>query len=77
VAQATRPRRAPRLGPDEFIAGHITRLGRFRKRDPRVARKLPGCSRTLGVVAWAVFLAEVLRRARRAQPEDSGPSAVA
>ena len=27
-------RRAPRLGPDELIAPHITRVGRFRKRRP-------------------------------------------
>ncbi|MPZ74056.1 MAG: hypothetical protein GEU74_12640 [Nitriliruptorales bacterium] len=58
-------RRAPRLGPDESIAGHITRLGRFRKRDPRRARDLPGCARVIGAVAWAAFMVEMLRRARR------------
>ena len=66
MVETTRPRRAPRLGPDELIADHITRLGRFRKRDPRKARELPGCARVLGAIAWAAFLAELLRRARRA-----------
>jgi hypothetical protein len=61
------------LGPDEFIAGHITRLGRFAKKDPRKSQPLPGCARVLGVIAWAGFLAEMLRRARRTQtPSDQG-----
>jgi hypothetical protein len=60
-------RRAPRLGPDQLIAAHITRLGRFRKLDPRKARKLPSIAKVAGVVAWGVFLEETFRRARRAE----------
>ena len=76
MAETTRARRAPRLGPDELIADHITRLGRFRKRDPRKSRELPGCARVIGVIAWAAFLAELLRRARRVRTpsEDAGPT---
>ena len=59
-------RRAPRLGPDELIAPHITRLGRFRAINPTKARKLPGFSKFLGVVGWAVLLEESYRRARKA-----------
>ena len=65
-------RRAPRLGPDEFIAPHITRLGRFRKINPLKARKLPGIARVAGAVAWAVFLEETMRRARKASKADAG-----
>jgi hypothetical protein len=60
-------RRAPRLGPDELIAAHITRLGRFAKRDPRKARKLPPVSKWLGVLGWGIFLEETFRRARAAK----------
>jgi hypothetical protein len=60
-------RRAPRLGPDQLIASHITRVGRFRKLDPRKARPLPRFTKFLGVVAWGVFLEESFRRARRAE----------
>ena len=60
------PRRAPRLGPDELIASHFTRVGRFRKIDPTKPRKLPSVSRVLGAVGWAVLLEESVRRARKA-----------
>ena len=55
------------MGPDELIAGHITRLGRFRKRDPRKPRKLPPFSKWLGVLAWVMLVEESFRRARSAQ----------
>ena len=60
-------RRAPRLGPDDLIAPHITRLGRFRKINPIKPRKLPGFSKFLGVVGWAVLVEESFRRARKAE----------
>ncbi len=66
------PRRAPRLGPDDRIAPYITRRGRFRKIDPTKAHKLPGCAAVLGVVAWAVLLGEVLRRAVKASRGGAG-----
>jgi hypothetical protein len=59
-------RRAPRLGPDQLIAGHITRTGRFRRIDPSTPRALPRLSQWLGTVAWLVFMEEMLRRGRRA-----------
>lgn len=59
--------RAPRLGPDEFIAPHITRLGRFRKVNPLKPRKLPSFSKVLGVIGWAVLLEETVRRARKTE----------
>ena len=58
--------RAPRLGPDELIAPHFTRLGRFRAINPLKAKKLPKFSKFLGVVGWAVLVEESLRRARKA-----------
>jgi len=63
--------RAPRLGPDDTIAPYITRLGRFRKVDPRKGRPLPSLTKMLGVVAWAAFLAETLRRAAKADTVDT------
>lgn len=65
-------RRAPRLGPDELLAPHITRLGRFRRIDPTKPAKLPAVSRVLGVVAWALLLEESVRRARRATQGEDG-----
>jgi hypothetical protein len=59
-------RRAPRLGPDELIAGHITRVGRFRKINPAKGRRLPHFSRVLGFIGWAVLVEESFRRARKA-----------
>ncbi len=67
-------RRAPKLGPDEFIAPHITRLGRFRKVNPLKPRPLPSVSRVLGAVGWAVFLEETLRRARKASKMEDAAS---
>jgi len=57
------PLRAPRLRPDERIAPYITRRGRFRRMDPRRTRSLPRLARVLGVLGWAVLLAESFRRA--------------
>ena len=68
--QSDRQARAPRLGPNEFIAPHITRLGRFRKINPLKVRKLPGFSKFLGVIGWAVLLEESIRRARKAESGD-------
>ena len=56
-------RRAPRLGPDERIAAHITRTGRFRAVDPTKGRPLPGIVRVLGALGWVVLLGESFRRA--------------
>ena len=67
--------RAPRLGPDQLIAPHITRLGRFRKVNPTKPRKLPSLSKVLGVVGWAVLLGEAFRRARRATAEERSGTA--
>lgn len=67
-------RRAPRLGPDELIAPYFTRRGRFRKVDPTKSRKLPHVSRLLGVLAWALLLGDVLRRAARASRGDGAAS---
>jgi hypothetical protein len=60
-----RAARAPRLSAGEFIAPHMTRVGRFRKINPLKPRKLPAVSRILGAVAWAVFLEETVRRASK------------
>ena len=68
-------RRAPRLGPDELIAFHITRLGRFRKINPTKAQKLPGFSKFLGFVGWVVLLEESFRRARKAATQPAEPTA--
>lgn len=65
-------RRAPRLGPDELIAPHITRLGRFRTMNPTKPRKLPGVSKFLGFVGWVVLLEESFRRAREASSPAQG-----
>ena len=69
-------RRAPRLGPEEFIAAHMTRLGRFRKINPLKPRKLPSFSKFLGVIGWALLVEESLRRARKASAADAQPAGV-
>ncbi len=58
-------RRAPRLGPDDLLAPHMTRVGRFRKVDPTRPGRVPGPAAVLGGIAWAVLLFESFRRARR------------
>ena len=68
------PRRAPRLTPDQLIAPHITRVGRFRKIDPTKPKPLPGCAKILGVLAWAGFVGEVARRAYRASRQADAPN---
>ena len=65
------PHRAPRLSPDQLIAPHITRVGRFRKVDPTTSRPLPGCAKIVGVVVWAAFVAEIVRRAWRASRDQT------
>jgi hypothetical protein len=63
---APRPaRRAPRLSPDQRIAPHITRRGRFLRVDPLQDRALPSVWRVLGVLGWAVLLEETMRRGRK------------
>ncbi|HVL98539.1 MAG TPA: hypothetical protein VM324_04520 [Egibacteraceae bacterium] len=58
-------RRAPRLGPEDRIAPHIARTGRFRKVDPLSPRELPPFSRLLAGIGWAILVEESLRRAYR------------
>ena len=69
--RAAPQRRAPRLSPDQLIASHITRRGRFAKLDPRKARRLPSFTKVAGAIAWGVFLEEAFRRARRAERQES------
>jgi hypothetical protein len=70
-------RRAPRLGPHERIAKRITRLGRFRKIDPRRGRPLPSLPSLVAVVGWTVLLEESFRRAiAAARAAGRSPSAV-
>jgi hypothetical protein len=57
-------RRAARLGPDERIAPHLTRGGRFARIDPLKAATRPTLPRILGAVGWAILTVESLRRAR-------------
>ena len=66
-------RRAPRLGPDEYIAKHITRVGRFRKINPLKPKKLPRVVHVLGVLGWAALLEESFRRARRVHRVKKAP----
>lgn len=61
---ADRGRRAPRLGPGERIAPHLTRVGRFRTLDPLQTRPLPPWPRLAGTLVWALLVEECLRRAR-------------
>jgi hypothetical protein len=63
-ASTAAPRRAPRLGPGERIATHMTRGGRFAKIDPLRTRRRPTVPRILGVLGWALLTVESLRRAR-------------
>ena len=58
-------RAAPRLGPDELIAPHITRLGRFRTINPTKARPLPRFTQIVAVLGWVALIEETFRRARR------------
>jgi hypothetical protein len=58
-------RRAPRLGPADRIAPHMSRGGLFAKVDPLRPSTRPTVPRILGAVGWAVLTVESLRRARR------------
>lgn len=58
------PRRAPRLGPDERIARHMTRAGRFAKIDPQESKPVPSAAKILGVLGWMALTVESIRRAR-------------
>jgi len=57
-------RRAPRLAPDDRLAPHLTRVGRFRAIDPSRGRPLPGLPAVLAFVGWGAMLAVSFRRAR-------------
>lgn len=63
MSSTSAERRAPRLGPDDRIAAHITRVGRFRRIDPTRGRPLPKLVRVVGALAWAALLGESFRRA--------------
>lgn len=56
--------RAPRLRPDQRIAAHVTRAGRFRAIDPAKPKRPPTFWALLGRAGWAVLVEESLRRAR-------------
>jgi hypothetical protein len=60
----TGARRAPRLTPQERLAPHITRRGRFRRIDPSKGRPLPALSHILATLGWAALLVVSFRRAR-------------
>jgi hypothetical protein len=64
-AGAARPhlQRAPRLRPDQYIAGSITRVGRFVDIDPLKGRSLPTLMQVTAVAAWAALTIESFRRA--------------
>lgn len=72
-------RRAPRLSPDERIAAHVTRVGRFRRIDPAKSRRLPSVWKQLARIGWGILMIESFRRARaqvqaeQAQTELDGP----
>jgi len=57
-------RRAPRLAPDERIAAHVTRVGRFRRLDPTKGRRLPSRWKQLARIGWGILMVESFRRAR-------------
>lgn len=57
--------RAPRLRPDQRIAAHVTRAGRFRAIDPAKPKRPPTFWALLGRAGWAVLVEESLRRARK------------
>jgi hypothetical protein len=54
-AAASSARRAPRLAPDETIAGLMTRTGGFARIDPSKPGTWPSWPQVAGVLAWAVF----------------------
>lgn len=54
--------RAPRLRPDQRLADSITRVGRFRRIDPKRGRDLPRLVHVFGVVGWAALMGESFRR---------------
>lgn len=65
--------RAPRLTPDQRIAGHVTRAGRFRRIDPGKGRRPPSFWALLGRLGWALLVVESLRRARSRTPAPGTP----
>ncbi|QBI18327.1 hypothetical protein ER308_01235 [Egibacter rhizosphaerae] len=65
-------RRAPRLAPDERLAGYITRRGRFARKDPSKGRKLPGRWKWLGALLWVAWLAYPFWQGWRERAADDG-----
>lgn len=59
------PPRAPRLAPDQRIAAHITRVGRFRAVNPARPKRPPTLAALFGRLGWALLVEESLRRAWR------------
>lgn len=74
IAAALARGKAPRLAPDQRIAGLVTRQGIFEQRDPRVAGRLWGRWEWLGLLLWALMVVGALVRAWRAH---GGPRAMA
>lgn len=66
-------RRAPRLAPDERLAGYLTRRGRFTRLDPSRGRELPGRWKWLGAALWVAWMAYPFWRAHRAAGDDPAP----
>jgi hypothetical protein len=66
-------RRAPRLSPDDRIAPHLARRGRFAKIDPLKPRARPSWSKVLGTLGWAALLGGAFYKAwsvtRPSEPE--------
>lgn len=58
---------APRLRPDQHIAGLVTRQGIFADHDPAEPGTLPTGWQVLGLGLWAGFTAGLLMRAWRAR----------
>jgi len=56
-------KRAPRLPPDQRIAGYVTRVGRFSKVDPRKGTQLPAVHVLAARLGWAVVVGVSFRRA--------------
>ena len=53
---ASTPRHAPRLSPQERLAPHLRRRGRFAKIDPLEPRPFPTWPKVVGVLGWAGLL---------------------
>lgn len=64
---------APRLGPHEHIT--VTRVGRFRRHDPRRPGLIWGRWRWAGLLLWALIVGGATARALRLRgAPDTGPA---